>query len=109
MLVLAILAAQLNTDGGVDIVNVFAQYGILGLGFLGLALFARGAYKRESDRADRLEGKNDKLNNLILEKIIPLLESATRSNEDSTELLRAIQRERELAALAERNRSRPGG
>lgn len=109
MLVLAIFAGQLAAAGGVDIVDVFAQYGILGLGFLGLALFARGAYKRESDRADRLEEKNDKLNGLILEKIIPLLESATRSNEDSTELLRAIQRERELAALTDRNQPRPGG
>lgn len=102
-MVLLMIAAQIDS-GGVDVVAMFAQYGILGLGFLALALFARGAYMRERERADRLEEKNDRLNNLILEKFIPSLESATHAVEDSAELLRAIQRERELSQLAERHR-----
>lgn len=109
MIVLAIIVSQLESGGGVDVVGIFAQYGVLGLAVLGLAFFARGAYKRESDRADRLEEKNDRLNNLILERVIPSLESATHAQEDSTELLRSLQRERELAQLAERHRQGTGG
>jgi hypothetical protein len=91
--------------GTVD-VSVFAQYGILGVLSLGLILFARGAYGRERDRADRLEQENKRLNEAIQERVIPALLSATRAAEESTELLAAMQRERELMLLADQRRMR---
>jgi hypothetical protein len=38
-----------------DPASTFAQYGVLGVAVLALAVFARQAYNRERDRADRLE------------------------------------------------------
>lgn len=79
--------------------GILAQYGILGLVAAGLFIFAKGAYKRELDRADRLEAEVTRLNNQMFERVIPLLTSAANSVEDVTELLRDFQREREYSAL----------
>ena len=78
---------------------VFAQYGVLGIIAAMLIWFARGAHQRERDRADRLEQENHRLHELIVDRVIPALTSATRAAEESTELLAAMQRERELTAL----------
>ncbi len=80
--------------GSVD-VGLFAQYGVLGILCLILIFFAKGAYQRERDRADRADEENKRLNQVLLEKVIPALLSATRAAEESAELLREIQRERE--------------
>ncbi len=88
-------------DGsGVDL-TVFAQYGVLGIVAAMLIWFARGAHQRERDRADRMEAENKRLHELILDRVIPALTSATQAAEESTELLRAMQRERELAVLVQ--------
>lgn len=96
----AMFAGQLETSD-VD-VGVFAQYGVLGVVCLILIVFARGAYQREKDRADKSDEKYEKLNTLVLDRIIPILEMATHSTRESTALLQAIQRERELSAISER-------
>lgn len=109
LLVALIWLAQ--TDGGVDL-TVFAQYGVLGVIAAMLIWFAKGAHQRERDRADRMEAENKRLNELILDRVIPALTSATRAAEESAELLNAIQRERQLAQLAEqqpRRTSKGGG
>lgn len=93
-----VLAAPID-PGTIDI-TVFAQYGILGVIAAMLIWFARGAHQRERDRADRLEEENRRLNNLLLDRVIPALTSATRAAEESAELMSAIQREREIAHLA---------
>ncbi len=87
--------------GTVDL-SIFAQYGILGVLSLGLIMFARGAYQRERDRADRLEAENRKLNEAVQERFIPVLLSATRALEESAELMAAMQRERDLMRIAGR-------
>lgn len=122
-------AWQLLDDGGggsVDL-NVWAQYGVLGVIASMLIWFARGAHQRERDRADRMEtenrrlidldrereradkmeAENRRLNDLILERIIPSLIAATHAAEESAELLNAIQRERERER--EYNRRPRGG
>lgn len=99
-------------DGQLDL-NVFAQYGVLGIVTAGLIFFAKGAHQREKDRADRLEEENRRLNNVIQDKVIPALTSATKAAEESANLLTAIQRERDLqreaALLASRKDGLPDG
>lgn len=92
-----LVAAESGTD-----LSVFAQYGVLGIIAAMLIWFAKSAHQRERERADRLEEENKRLNALILDRVIPALTSATRAAEESTQLLHAIQREREFAQLAER-------
>ena len=87
--------------------NVWAQYGVLGIITGILILFARGAYQRERDRADRLEEDNKRLNELIADRVIPALLSAARAAEESADMLRTLQRERELHTIAEQQRRRP--
>lgn len=84
---------------GVDL-SVFAQYGVLGVLTVLLIWFAKGAHQRERDRADRLEAENQRLNQVILDRVIPALTSASRAAEDSSELMRDMQREREVSTLA---------
>jgi hypothetical protein len=82
------------TSTGADL-SVLGQYGVLGLVAAGLLWFAHGAIQRERDRADRLEADNRRLNEVIQDRVIPALTSATKVAEESTGLLQAMQRERE--------------
>lgn len=81
-------------EGTVD-VSTFAQYGVLGIITLILIWFAKGAHQRERDRADQLQADNKALNQLIIDRVIPALTSSAAAIEQSTELIRDIQRERE--------------
>jgi hypothetical protein len=83
-----------TADPGTDL-SLLAQYGVLGVFALLLILFAKTSYKRETDRSDRLEAEVLRLNNLIQEKAIPALASATRALEESQNLLHDLQRERD--------------
>ncbi len=91
------------TDGAASIdIGLFAQYGILGIITAMLIWFAKGAHQREKDRADRLEAEVGRLHELMLDRVIPALTSATKAAEESAELLRsstelvhAMQRERD--------------
>lgn len=107
---LAALVWLAQADGGIDLA-VLTQYGVLGVIAAMLIWFAKGAHQRERDRADRMEAENKRLNELILDRVIPALTSATRAAEESAELLNAIQRERQLAQLAEQQprRTAKGG
>jgi hypothetical protein len=85
-----------ETGTGVDLATL-SQYGVLGVFAVLLVLFARLAYRRETDRSDRLEAEVFRLNNIIQERVIPALQSATRTVEESQALLSSMQREREYA------------
>ena len=93
-----LLTAAADTAGAIDI-TVFAQYGILGIIAAILIWFARGAHQRERERADRLEAEVQRLHMLMLDRVIPALTSATNAAEESTALLAAMQRERELSKI----------
>lgn len=85
-----LMEAALAADSdGVD-VAVLGQYGVLGVFAILLILFARVSYKRETDRSDRLELENARLNQWVQEKAIPALLSSARANEDSQELLKEM-------------------
>jgi hypothetical protein len=75
--------------------SLFAQYGVLGVVATMLLWFAKGSIQRERERGDRLETENGRLNELIRDRVIPALTSATRAVEENVSLLQAMQRERE--------------
>lgn len=81
-------------DAGTADLTVFAQYGILGVIAAMLIWFAKGAHQRERDRADRLGEENQRLNTILLDRVIPALLAATRAAEESAELLIVLHRER---------------
>jgi hypothetical protein len=96
----------LAAESGVDIA-LLAQYGVLGIFAAMLVLFARVSYRREVERADRLEEDNRRLNSVVQDKIIPALELARRAVEESGALLLAMQRDRDVRELVDqRNRRR---
>lgn len=99
------VAAVAGGSAGIDL-TVFAQYGVLGVIAVILIWFAKGAHQRERERADRMEAENQKLHEMIIERVIPALTSATRAAEESADLLAAMQRERELREIVQR---REGG
>lgn len=78
--------------------QVLLQYGALGVMAAGLIVYARTAYKREVDaykreaaRADRLEAEVSRLNELIQERHIPALLSATQAVETANRTLSILQ------------------
>lgn len=104
----------LDAAGGIDL-GVFAQFGAVGaIAVLGI-VFAKGAYARERERADRAEADNRalreqnrereraekaetearRLGDLIIDRVIPALSSATAAAQESADLLATVQRERE--------------
>lgn len=95
------LAAAVGGDfGPAD----FVQYGILGVVAGILLVYAKTSIQRERDRADRLEADKERLHGLILERVMPVLESATHAAEKSADVLGALLREREIAQAAEARR-----
>lgn len=93
---------------GLDL-GQFAQFGVTGvIAVLGI-VFAKGAYQRERDRADRLETENQRLHETLAERVIPALLSASRAAEESAELLAAMQRERDVARAVEQQQQRQRG
>lgn len=108
VLAVAVVLAAAKQVAAEDVpggLGVLAQYGALGVIAALLVVFARTAIKRDADRseaawrreverADRLEAEVNRLNNSIQEKAIPaLLAGATAINE-CTQMLREMQRQR---------------
>jgi hypothetical protein len=89
---LMVVAAAAEESGGPNYA-VLGQYGVLGVFAVLLVWFAKFMIARETARADRLEAEVVRLNNIMLEKVIPALMSATGAVEESTELLRDLQRD----------------
>lgn len=83
--------------------SIFAQYGVLGAFAVLLVLFARTAYKRETDRSDRLELENSRLHNGIQEKVIPALVEATTALEQAAQLIHDMERDRDRQRRGERD------
>lgn len=100
--------AAADGSAAFDVTSVFLQYGVLGVVAGLLIWFAKGAHQREKDRSDRLEAEVQRLHELIIDRVIPALSSATTAAQESADLLAATQRERErereLAQLTQRQR-----
>lgn len=67
------------------------QYGVLGVVAIVLFIFAKTAYKRETDRGDRMEAEVLRLNQLIQERHIPALMKSTEAVEAAMNVLRHMQ------------------
>ncbi len=104
MILPAALAFVYAADAGAVDIGLFAQYGILGILCAGLIVFARGAYQRERDRADRHEEEIKRLHDTMLDKVVPALTAGTNTIEEAIKVLSSLQREREYAQRAETNR-----
>lgn len=100
-------------DNAVDPLAPLLQYGVLGIFVVILVLFGRTLIKREQDRADAEHTENLRLNQLIQEKTMPALISATEAIRASQSILQTMQYQRDLeqaaaaAALAQAQTTRP--
>ncbi len=92
VLLAQLLLAAEDGGSGSDLA-VLGQYGVLGVFAVLLIWFAKFMIGRETARADRLEAEVLRLNTTIQEKVIPALMSATGAVEESTEMLRDLQRD----------------
>ncbi len=63
-------------DGVASAAQSIAQTGVLGALVVLLGAFAYRAYRREVDRADRLEAENSRLRDGIETRVVPLVERA---------------------------------
>lgn len=94
---------------GVDL-SMFAQYGVLGVFVIILIVFARTSYKREIDRADRLESEVRQLHELRqtdYEKTAAALAAASEAIRQSAELINDLRREDVVRRDDDRRRRTP--
>lgn len=94
--------AELAAAGAQDLLTTWGPLGIFAgiLVVFARTVFARtderaeAAWKREVERADRLEAEVTRLNGSIQDKAIPALLAAANAITECTELLRDLQRDR---------------
>lgn len=84
------LLAQAATDGSGLGLSTLVQTGVTGSLAAVLLIFARTAYLRETQRADRLEAKLDELNKIVLDKYAVALADAARAVVDATATLSRV-------------------
>lgn len=70
-----ILAAAEDAGAG-EAISILAESGVLGALVILLGIFALLAYRREVQRADRLEGEIGRLRDATEDRVIPLVERA---------------------------------
>ena len=88
------------TDATLPALPPIAQYGLLGAMFIALAsgqfLVPRYVLDRERERSDRHELEVQRLNKLIQEQAIPAIVEASKAVQESSLLMRDVQRERDI-------------
>lgn len=77
-----------------DPTSVFLQYGVVGALCVILGLFAWSAYRRERDRADRLEGQLQQINDKIADRFADILKETRDALSDANDYLRDLARRR---------------
>lgn len=78
-------------------ISALGQWGVLGLVVYALYKAHQWFVQREAARGDRLEAKNEALNNVIAnmqERNLPALTSATEAIQEAMTLIRDMHRER---------------
>lgn len=65
------LIAAAADNAGTNPTQVLVSYGVLGIAVVALGPFSYKAYRREANRADRLEEENRELNRIIRERLAP--------------------------------------
>lgn len=79
-----------------DPLSSLVQYGVLGIFAALLVMFGRSLVKREQERADAVQAENLRLNQLIQDKTIPALVTATQAIQASQAILQAMQAQRDV-------------
>lgn len=69
-------AGTVSTSATAGAFETIAQTGVLGALVVLLGVFAYRAYRRETERADRLEQENSHLRDGIETRVVPLVERA---------------------------------
>lgn len=82
------------------------QYGAIGAIAIALFMFARGLLLREQQRGDAAAAEVQRLNNMIQERVIPALMTATQAISASQAILQGIQYKRDIEAAAKSNREK---
>lgn len=75
-----------------DPTSVFLQYGAIGAMVVILGLFAWSAYRRERDRADRLEQQLSDANQRIIDRFADVLKESRDALVDANDYLRYLSR-----------------
>lgn len=86
--------------------GVLAQYGALGIFSILLVIFARGAYRRETEGRDAEAAEVKRLNDFIQTKVVEALTTSTEALKNTAELLDAMQAERQEYLPSPRGRAR---
>ncbi len=84
--------------------GIVLQYGILGVAALILFFVSRRLYEREQARADRLESDVRRLNELMVEQMVPALTRSTEAVANAQRLMEEIRRQKEIEDAARRLR-----
>ncbi len=87
-----------------SIVGIVLQYGILGIAALVLFFVSRRLYEREQARADRLEADVRRLNELMVEQMVPALTRSTEAVASAQRVMEEIRRQKEIEDAARRLR-----
>ncbi len=87
-----------------SILGIILQYGILGVAAIVLFFVSRRLYEREQARADRLEADVRRLNELMVEQMVPALTRSTEAVANAQRLIEEIQRQKEIENAARRLR-----
>lgn len=83
---------MLIAEAASDPTGVFLQYGAIGAMVVILGLFAWSAYRRERDRADKLEGQLKESNDRIIDRLAQVLTESREALSDANEYLRDLSR-----------------
>ncbi len=87
-----------------SILGIVLQYGILGIAALVLFFVSRRLYEREQARADRLEADVRRLNELMVEQMVPALTRSTEAVANAQRVMDEIRRQKEIEDAARRLR-----
>lgn len=87
------LLVDAAADGGGLGLDTLVQTGVTGSLAAVLLVFARTAYLRETQRADRLETQLGELNRTVLDRYAGALSEAARAVADATETLARARRD----------------
>lgn len=80
----------------VDPVTTIGQYGAAGALAALLLILGRYVYRRETDRADRLEAELREVNRALVDKYVPTLDATSRALLDATQLIIELRAERRV-------------
>lgn len=80
----------------VDPISTIGQWGAAGALAALMLMAGRYVYRRESDRADRLENELREVNKALVEKYVPTLDATAKALLDANQLIIELRAERRI-------------